>query len=369
MLEVLFKLPGYWLSRRLGRPRVMPLNLTLTPSPRCNSRCLTCQIWARRENELTLDEWDRSLRSIGRSPVWFTLSGGEPFLYRDLVELACLVYDHCHPSIINIPTNGLLVDRIPGAVERIVEHCRGTQIVINLSLDGVGEQHDRLRGVPGNFAKFEATYAALKDLARTRPRLSIGIHTVLSVHNIEDVERVYDYALSRGPDSYITEIAEERVELGTVGTGITPALEQYCRAICSLNQRMGQRNVHRIGWLTQAFRLEYYQFVQRVLAERTQVMDCYAGWASAHIYADGSVWACCVRAEPVGNLRNVDYDFRRVWFSPQADSVRQSIIHKECACPLANAAYTNMLMDLPTLIRVAGHLLRHTIRAPVMRAT
>jgi len=29
------------------------------------------------------------------------------------------------------------------------------------------------------------------------------------------------------PDSYITEVAEERVELGTLGWDITPSVEQY----------------------------------------------------------------------------------------------------------------------------------------------
>jgi MoaA/NifB/PqqE/SkfB family radical SAM enzyme len=317
----------------------------------------------KREDELTLDEWDRSLRSVGQSPIWITLSGGEPFLYRGIVELACLAYDHCRPAIINIPTNSLMHKRIPNAVRRIVEHCRGTQIVINLSLDGVGEQHDHIRRVPGNFAKFEANYAALKEMTQAYPSLSIGIHTVISTYNVDAVIPIYDYALSRDPDSYITEIAEERVELDTIGAGITPALEQYARAIDPLIDRMERHSFHRVGRLTQAFRLEYYQLVKRILAERRQVIDCYAGWASAHIYGDGSVWPCCVRAEPMGNLREVNHDFKRVWHSRQGDLLRKSIANKECACPLANAAYTNMLMDVPTLMRVAHRLLSYPARA------
>lgn len=362
MFSVLFKIPAYQLSRKLNWPRMMPLNLTLSPSPRCNSKCRTCNIWMKRENELTLDEWGKVLQSVGRAPVWFTLSGGEPFLYRSIVELACLAYDYCRPAIINIPTNSLMYKRIPDAVRRIVEHCRGTQIVINLSLDGVGAQHDQIRGVPGNFEKFETNYAALKKLAASYSNLSIGIHTVISIYNVENVIPVYEYAFSRGPDSYITEIAEERVELNTQGTDITPTLPQYSRAIDTLIERAACHRFDRIGRLTQAFRLEYYQLVKRILAERTQVIDCYAGWASAHIYANGSVWPCCVRAEPMGNLREVDYDFKRVWFSRQGDLLRKSIANQECACPLANAAYTNMLMDVPTLFRVAAGLMSRSIR-------
>src|SRR5207248_4725376 len=49
---------------------------------------------------------------------------------------------------------------------------------------------------------------------------------------------------------------------------------------------------------------------------------------------------------------DVNYDFKRIWFSPEADRVRTSIRNKECHCPLANASYTNMLMHIPTLSRV-----------------
>ena len=87
---------------------MLPLNITLSPSPKCNSRCLTCNIWMKREDELTIEEWDRVLASLGNAPYWFTISGGEPLMYPHVVELAQLVYRHNNPGIINIPTNGIL---------------------------------------------------------------------------------------------------------------------------------------------------------------------------------------------------------------------------------------------------------------------
>jgi hypothetical protein len=38
--------------------------------------------------------------------------------------------------------------------------------------------------------------------------------------------------------------------------------------------------------------------------------------------------------------------------------VRRSIAAKECHCPLANASYTNILHDIPTLARVGAKVLR-----------
>jgi len=51
-----------------------------------------------------------------------------------------------------------------------------------------------------------------------------------------------------------------------------------------------------IAKFTQAFRAQYYQLAKRVLYERTQVIACYAGWASMHIAPNGDIWSCCIRA-------------------------------------------------------------------------
>lgn len=355
MAGVLARVPLYRLFRSRGWPRMLPMSLTLSPSPRCNSRCLTCNIWMKREDELTLDEWDRTLRSLGTAPFWVTISGGEPFLYSGLVELATLVHRHCRPGVINIPTNALLAS-VPERVEQIARACPDSRLVINLSLDGVGRDHDRLRGVEGNFEKLGRCLEQLLVLRERLPNLTVGIHSVISRFNVNRVGELIAFADRSGADQFITEIAEPRVELDTVGQPITPSPEQYALAAEQLVAHLRSRRSRRLSAITEAFRLEYYDLVQRTLGEADQVIPCYAGWASAHIYSDGTVWPCCVRADDVGALREVDYDFSRIWFGEKLAAVRRSIAAKECHCPLANAAYTNMLHDLPTLSRVGRNL-------------
>jgi MoaA/NifB/PqqE/SkfB family radical SAM enzyme len=356
MLGVLARIPLFKLYRRFGWPRMLPLNITLSPSPRCNSRCLTCNIWMKRENELTLDEWEKVLCSLGQAPYWFTVSGGEPFLFQGIVELCQMAYRHCRPGIINIPTNAILTT-IPDKVRRIAESCPDSQLIINLSLDGIGAKHDHIRGVLGNFEKFEHTLAALLELRDRVPNLAVGIHTVISTFNVANLEEILAYADSSGADQFITEIAEPRVELDTVGLPITPAKEDYRRAIDRLIAHVEQRRYRGIARVTEAFRIRYYQLVKRILDEGDQVMPCYAGWASAHIYADGTVWPCCVRADKLGNLREHNYDFGRIWFGEKIKDVRRSIAARECHCPLANASYTNLLHHLPTVARIGASVL------------
>jgi MoaA/NifB/PqqE/SkfB family radical SAM enzyme len=353
MFEILWKLPVFMMMRRFGWPHMLPVSVTIVPSPRCNSRCLTCNIWKKSTDEFTLEEWDRTFQSLGTAPYWFTISGGEPFM-QDIVAISQSLYKHCKPGIINIPTNSLLYKTIPEKIESICNNCPDSQIILNLSLDGVGEKHDRIRGVPGNFDKVIANYHALRELKCKN--LAIGIHSVISNFNIDDAAELFDFGLALEPDSYITEIAEQRVELDTMGMDITPSSEQYAQVIDGLMARIQKRKFHGISKVTEAFRVRYYNLVKQVLTEKTQVIPCYAGWASAQIYSDGQVWPCCVRGDNMTNLRDVDYNFKRVWFSPEAKRIRQSIYNKECHCPLANASYTNMLMHVATLVEVAARV-------------
>ena len=220
MIDVVWKIPLFMAFRQLGWPKMLPINITLSPSPRCNSRCLTCNIWMKREDELSIEEWDKVFQSLGHAPFWATISGGEPFMFQDIVPLAKSLYNRCKPAIINIPTNSLMFKVIPSRVDEICRSCPDSQVIINLSLDGVGEKHDHIRGIAGNFEKFERNYHALRELKH--PNLSIGIHSVISRFNVDDAPELFKYALGVKPDQYITEIAEERVELDTVGLGITP---------------------------------------------------------------------------------------------------------------------------------------------------
>ena len=357
MAQVLARVPLFTLYRRIGRPRMLPLNLTLSPSPKCNSRCLTCNIWMKREDELTLDEWDRILASLGRAPYWFTISGGEPLMYPHIVELAQLAYKHCRPGVINIPTNSIL-SSIPERVERIARSCPDSHLIVNLSLDGVGEKHDLIRGIPGNFDKFERRLEQLLSLRNSLRNLTVGIHSVISRFNVHDVDELIGYADRSGVDQFITEIAEPRIELDTVGLHITPSAADYGEAVERVIAYAKGKRFRGMARFTEALRIEYYKLVRRILEEKDQVIDCYAGWISAQIYSDGTVWPCCVRADNLGNLRDYGYDFKRIWFGEEIAKVRRSIAAKECHCTLANASYTNLLQNVAALARASANLLR-----------
>src|SRR5919204_193340 len=185
MQQILPDIPALKASYRTGRVLALPVNITVSVSYRCNSRCKTCNVWLLPNDDLTLPEWDRVFESLGRAPYWFTFSGGEPTLRKDLPEMVASAYRHCRPGIINIPTNGIQDKIIPGRIERVLQAAPRSEVIINLSLDGLGLKHDAVRGVNGNWARAMTTYAALKELKRVYKHLTLGIHTVISNFNVD----------------------------------------------------------------------------------------------------------------------------------------------------------------------------------------
>jgi MoaA/NifB/PqqE/SkfB family radical SAM enzyme len=286
----------------------------------------------------------------------------------DIVEFVTMFYKKCAPAIINIPTNGMLWPNIIKKAPEIAKNCPKAEVVINLSLDQWGERHEQIRGVPRNWEFSMKAWKGLKKAKGQRVRgkeilknLTLGIHTVISNFNVKEFPEFHKKLLTLKPDSYITEIAEERVELDTKGTGITPDYDDYSRAIDSLIEDMQkmfkERKYKGVARVAAAFRLQYYQNVKKWLLEKRQVIPCFAGWASAQISPDGDVWECCIEATELGNLRKNDYNFKKIWFGEKAKQVRKRIKNKGCSCPLANASYTNMLHHVPTMIRAGAKML------------
>jgi MoaA/NifB/PqqE/SkfB family radical SAM enzyme len=335
----------------------MPVNVTVSANFRCNFKCVTCNVYERKVVELTADEWTQVFKSMGRAPVWMTFSGGEPFLRGDLPDIILSAVRECRPMVINIPTNGWFTDRIVRGVEKITSGAPDTQFVINLSIDHhVPEKHDEIRGAPGSWPRLMETMTRLRAL--NAPNLTVGVHTVVSSANRHDFPEVAEGLAALDADSFICEPAEERVELQTLETGITPDGDEFRKAAASV-MATDDKAAGIPARVVRAIRLEYYERVSRLLAGDQEAMPvCHAGFLSVHLGADGDVWSCCVLAKSFGNLRDAGFDFRRIWSSGLADEFRAWMRTTRCACPLANAAYTNLLVEPKSVVRIGRELAR-----------
>ena len=347
------KLAMYGLSKAPN-----PINVTFSVTRRCQSKCRTCFIWEHDSgDDMDLQTIERLFRSIGWT-YFFNVSGGEPFLRDDLPEIVALACRFMTPAVIHIPTNAIAVDRVldmTGEILRVIDReAPGSVLTIKPSFDGVGELHDEIRGVPGNFERLLETLSRLKALQKEHNNLHVGVGTVISRFNSDRLDEIINYSRSLGVDSYINEIAEEREEFFNIGSGITPDGESYERIMevfkGSVLEKM--KDMKLLPRITTAFRVVYYDLVVRILEEQRQVIPCSAGLMNVHINSDGGIWPCAVLAYS-GQMGKVDEntDFREIWNSREARSIRRSIRRGECHCPLANQAYSNILLHPRSLLK------------------
>lgn len=348
-----------------------PFNLTFSVTNICQSMCKTCRIWdfyrtkpEKRQEELNTDEIEKIFRSMGHIYI-FNISGGEPFLRPDLVEIVRLACRYLTPGVIHIPTNAIAVDlaerKTLEIIKVIQENDPSIQLTVKPSLDHIGEKHDYIRGVPGNFEKVMTLFQRLKALRSKYPHLHVELGTVISTWNVNDIEEIACFVIDQGADSYRNEIAEHRSEMFNTKNAITPSAEQYEKAVAFFVRQVRTHMKNRLFFqrMTNAFRLTYYDLAIRILKEKSQVIPCYAGISNAHMSPYGDIWACCTLGyeKPMGNVREHDYNFQTLWNSPQARSVRTYIRKGNCHCPLANQAYSNILLHGASLLKVIRNLL------------
>lgn len=359
-----YKVFGYKISRLLNINPSLPFVITFSVTNQCQSRCKTCNLWkiykedpSLKNKELKLHEIEKIFKKIGKI-YFFNVSGGEPYLRKDLPQIIELACKYLKPDVIHIPTNAIATNLIENQTIEILKLMKKNNweipLTVKPSFDGIEEQHDKLRGVKGNFKNLLRTIEELKKIKRDYPNLHVGVGTVISKFNFKDIDKISNYGLYLDVDTYISEIAEEREELLTINSGITPIFREYEQAINYFSKRTKELMKKKKGLnkITMAFRLVYYQLALKTIKKRKQVIPCYAGWTNAHITPYGDIWFCCILGNLVGNLRDSNYDLSEVWHSKKAGKVRRSIKNKVCYCPMANQFYSNILLDFKSLTKV-----------------
>lgn len=162
---------------------------------RCNSNCRHCFNRSNLNNntkDLSLKEINNLSRDLPEIEN-LLLSGGEPFLRNDLVELINIFRVNNNIKTISIPTNGILTGKIVESCIKILEIEGLGGVSINISLDGLAKTHDQIRGVPGNFQKVLSTLKELGKLKEKNDRLSILINSVVSRDNYQELFSLFKY--------------------------------------------------------------------------------------------------------------------------------------------------------------------------------
>jgi len=373
ILEIFPKTINYRLARHGLVKADRPITLTFSVTGMCQSRCKTCNIGAHfqenpkkiRELDLNINEIEKFFKSLGYT-YFLNFSGGEPFMRNDLVEIVELALKYLKPRIIHTPTNAFM----PGKIEKVTREILNTinrydpsiPFTVKPSIDGIGEKHDEIRGLPGNFEKLKNTIKQLKKVEEDYDNFHLELGTVVSNFNINDLDEIEDWVYKQDVQSYRNEIAEQREEFFNIGEDITPDKEVYEKLMTNFKHKVkvNLKNKKSLAKTTESMRLVYYDLVVKTLRKKRQVIPCYAGISNIHLNYNGDIWPCCVLGYPhsMGNIREYNFDYEKLYNSDNAKKVRKYIKDKNCYCPLANQSYSNMIINLPSLWKIFYNIIR-----------
>lgn len=307
-------------------PTSTPPFLVLFINSICNMKCDHCFYWRslNQRDDLTKEEIFALSESLGRIEN-LNLSGGEPFLRREFSEICRQFIRRNGVRQIYVPTNGWYTKKMVQEVSATLEEPGLELFVVELSLDGTAEFHDRFRVAEGAFERAMASYDALAEIQARDPRLRIhSISTATNV-NLDEIKRLTTYLYDRCPSMDHHNLALIRGDRKNPSL-LTPDLDTYQALYEYIRRLWAPREAGRYGGMVEPM-LQWAKL--ETVKRQTQVVPCRAGQISAVVYANGDVGVCELH-KPLGNLRH--QSFPAIWNSPEAQALRQSIACKDCYC-------------------------------------
>jgi MoaA/NifB/PqqE/SkfB family radical SAM enzyme len=333
---------GYFpiLQDRVRRRQFNSLFLFVTS--RCNSLCRTCFYFDKlnSKDDLTTQQMERISQTAPEfRKLW--LSGGEPFLREDLAEIVAMFARRNGVRNVNLPTNGLLPEKLFPIMDRMLELCPETSIDLNFSLDGMQKTHDSIRGVPNNFVR---TLATIREAAKRYggvKRLRRNVLTVITRENYQEIEQLavhlkeqaeidgqyFELVRGRAPDPSLKVLTREAV--AELHGRLMPFHRHYAEKLFA-GLPVGVRQLARIYYLGN-LRFHFDLHEQCLESPQAWPMPCTAGETSIVIDHNGKFRACEMRGI-VGDLHDFDFDVRRALESQGMRDEVGAIPKANCWC-------------------------------------
>ncbi len=263
-------------------------DIVLAVTYRCNSRCRMCSIWKINDHsdEISPDV----LKNLPLDLETLNLSGGEPFLRADLSEMIKIAKKTCPNISITISSNGFATDLIIERMKEILKIDRNISVAI--SIDGIGEKHNEIRGIPGGFDRAINTVKRLKEMGVKKLRLAF----TAADYNFQELPAVYQLSRELGVEMTLAAVHSSDNYFGqenhiVKNEQIASQLEWLTRKeLSSLRPK---------NWLRAYFTYGLQYFVEKGM----RILPDYSGELNCFIDPRGNIYPCDVSTIVIGNLK------------------------------------------------------------------
>lgn len=326
-------LPKTIIKNRLGIVQY-PSFVTFLVTWKCNCKCIMCDVWKKKNSDdLTLKEIENIFSQLKQIDA-IRISGGEPFLRKDLAEIINIIDKTTHPKIIHITTNGLLTNQIIDVLKK-VKPIR--KVHLKVSIDDVKSEHDKIRGINGAYDMAIRTVEKVSIL-RDELHFYLGVNqtivnekglnayfmlkSALSKFNV-NVHAVIAYNQDTGLYSTDGEskLVNPEMSLKTFGDFSQEKLGKFIKEL--------EKDTSGISNFEEKVLKKYHlKGLYNRLVNNKNIPKplCVALNSHLRILPNGDIPICMYNSSIVGNLRN--NKFEKIWLSEEMKKYRQWV--KKC---------------------------------------
>ncbi len=307
-----------------------PSNAIIAVTSNCNSRCVMCDIWKKdKESEV----YPYLYKHLPSSLKDINITGGEPFLRKDLSDIIAVVKDRCKKARIVISTNGFLTQRIKEETKKILAIDRN--IAIRISIDGADKTHDEIRGVSGGFRKSIDTIRCLQEIGVR----DLGIGFTISSKNVAMIKNTYDLANHLGVEFSITVVTSSPIYFGD-NECLKPENNGILKIQFSdlIRSELSYWNLKK--WLRAYYDYTLFEYIKT----QKRTFPCDAGESFFYLDPKGNIHPCNVLDLDFGNINN--NSFKNIWASDNAKNIRNNV--KKCSnCWMICTVKTSFKKSVP----------------------
>jgi MoaA/NifB/PqqE/SkfB family radical SAM enzyme len=337
-----------------------PVVLNMLVTSVCDMRCVHCFFTdqlddkPRKKLQMTTRNFEQVSETLNGTLPVLILAGGEPFTRKDIPEIVRAFYENNKLESVYLMSNGGIQQRIMPDVQRILDECPNLNVTVALGIDGLKEDHENIRQKAGSWDKAIDTARQLLAIKKEIPRLDVQTCTCFMNSNQDRIFEWYDFLrYELKPDkinfNYIRPPAAKPEELN-----IDLSRYQKLTRMIDDDSRRGVISNHyagKGGFFKAAIDIHMHEVIAKTEIEKKAQLQCHAGNTGGVIYDEGTV-SSCENLDPVANLRDYDWNFWKLWNSPEME-VRRKHARTGCHCTHeSNCYYPSLAFNPKHLIQI-----------------
>jgi len=273
-----------------------PQSAIISITSQCNSRCLLCDIWKRKGSFINPE----ILKKLPKNLEDIDVTGGEPFLHPKLLQIIKILGRDHRSARFLITTNGLLPEKIAKITPDLIKEHKN--IAFRISLDGIDEAHNRIRGVKNAFGQALKTIKILKELKIK----DLGIIFVLSRLNASELPKVLNFCRKEKLQFSLNLVCDSPIYFGKD------------HSFLKANQLEVKKNLQLVrNFLLPSFnpknwgKVWFYQKLFDYSQSGRRCLRCGAGKEFFYLQPDGNIYLCHLKNWKIGNLQR--QSFGQIW--------------------------------------------------------